>query len=232
MTSKRAEQLLLDLGQRPALGAEDFIVSASNRLAVELVDAYPAWRDLAVVLVGPEGSGKTHLAHVWQLNSDAAIVSAGDITEAVMAEHARRRAIVIEDLDRGLADEHLLFHLLNQLRDLGGHVLLTARNAPGAWEVAMPDLRSRARALPVVNIGEPDEGLLRAVLLKLLADRQLMASPPAVTHLARHMERSMSMALKIVEALDRRVWQSKQPVTRDLAREVLASFSRGDGARA
>ena len=231
MTSERAEQLLLDLGQRPALGAEDFIVSASNRLAIELVDAYPAWRDRAVVLVGPEGSGKTHLAHVWQLKADAAIVSAADITEAVMAEHARRRAIVVEDLDRGLADAHLLFHLLNQLRDLGGHVLLTARSAPGAWDVAMPDLRSRVRALPVVHIGEPDEGLLRAVLLKLLADRQLMASPPAITHLARHMERSMSMAIRIVEALDRRVWQSKQPVTRDLAREVLAAVSGSDGAR-
>lgn len=231
MTSERAEQLLLDLGQRPALGAEDFIVSASNRLAVELVDAYPAWRDRAVVLVGPEGSGKTHLAHVWQLNSDAAIVSAGGISEAVMAEHARRRAIVVEDIDRGLADEHVLFHLLNQLRDLGGHVLLTARNAPGAWTVAMPDLRSRVRALPVVNVGEPDEALLRAVLLKLLADRQLMASPSAITHLARHMERSMSMALQIVETLDRRVWQSKQPVTRDLARDVLAAITGGDSAR-
>lgn len=232
MTPKRAEQLLLDLGQRPALGAEDFIVSASNRAAVELIDSHPAWRDRAHVLVGPEGSGKTHLAHVWQLKSDAAIVAAAGIEPGVMAEHARRRAVVVEDLDRGLADEQLLFHLMNQLKDLGGHVLLTARTPPGDWAIAMPDLRSRVRALPIVPLGEPDEALLRAVIVKLLADRQLIASPSAVTHLARHMERSMEAALRIVEAIDRRVWQSKQAVTRDLVREVLATVSPRGGERA
>jgi chromosomal replication initiation ATPase DnaA len=106
---------------------------------------------------------------------------------------------------------------------------VTARSAPGVWKIDMPDLRSRVRALPVVPIGEPDEPLLRAVLLKLLADRQLMASPAAVTHLARHMERSMQMALRAVESIDRRVWQSKQPVTRDLVREVLAGLG-GSGS--
>lgn len=231
MTSGRAEQLVLDLALRPALGAEDFIVSASNRAAVDLVDAYPQWRDRVVALVGPEGSGKTHLAHVWQLRSKAVIVPAAELSDAALALHAKHRALIVEDVDRELADEHLMFHLLNQVRDLGGHVLVTARTAPGAWEIAMPDLRSRARALPLVPIGEPDEDLLRAVLLKLFADRQLMASPAAVTHLARHMERSMRMALKVVEEIDKRVWQAKQAVSRDLVREVLAELQgagRGD----
>jgi chromosomal replication initiation ATPase DnaA len=224
MSGERADQLLLDLAQRPALGAEDFIVSASNQLAVDLVDSYPRWRDGVVALVGPEGSGKSHLAHVWQLRSHAAIVPAREVSDAIIALHARNRAVVVEDIDRGIADEHVMFHLLNQVRDIGGHVLLTARAAPGSWTIAMPDLRSRVRALPVVPLGEPDEALLRAVLIKLFADRQLMASPAAVTHLARHMERSMGMALRIVGAIDRRVWQAKQPVSRELAREVLAAI--------
>jgi chromosomal replication initiation ATPase DnaA len=228
MIAKRAEQLLLDLAQRPALGAEDFIVSASNRAAVDLVDAFPNWQDRVVALVGPEGSGKSHLAHVWQLRSGAELVQASAVDDEVIALHAARLALVVEDVDRDLADEHAMFHLLNQVRDLGGHVLLTARSAPGAWKIAMPDLRSRVRALPVVPIGEPDEALLQAVLLKLLADRQLIARPAAVTHLARHMERSMGMALKVVEAIDQRVWQSQQPVTRDLVREVLADFGRSE----
>jgi chromosomal replication initiation ATPase DnaA len=229
MSEGRAEQLLFDLAQRPALGAEDFIVSASNQAAVDLVDSYPQWRDRVVALVGPEGSGKSHLAHVWQLRSSATIVPAREVTDAIIALQARDRAIVLEDIDRGLADEHAVFHLLNQVRDIGGHVLLTARSATGNWKIAMPDLRSRVRALPVVPIGEPDEALLRAVLIKLLADRQLMASPAAVTHLARHMERSMGMALRIVDELDRRVWQAKLPVTRDLAREVLVAIGSGAG---
>ncbi|MEZ5923569.1 MAG: hypothetical protein R3D57_04210 [Hyphomicrobiaceae bacterium] len=228
MSAGRAEQLVLDLALRPALGAEDFIVSGSNRPAVDLVDSYPGWRDRVVALVGPEGSGKSHLAHVWQLRSGAPLVMASELTDDVVRQHAERRALVVEDIDRGLKDEHAVFHLINQVRDIGGHVLMTARSAPGTWSIAMPDLRSRARALPVVPIGEPDEALLRAVLIKLLGDRQLMASPAAVAHLARHMERSMRAAIRMVEAIDRRVWQAKQPVTRDLVRDVLAGIGARD----
>lgn len=227
MTAGKAEQLVLDLGQRPALGAADFIISASNAAAVAAIDSYPRWRDPVLALVGPEGAGKSHLAHVWQLKSNALIVPAHEIGDAVIAEHAARRAIVIEDIDQELRDESVVFHLINQVKDLGGHVLITARIPPGAWDIAMPDLRSRARALPVIPIGEPDEALLRAVLLKLLDDRQLVATPAAVAHLARHLDRSMAKVLRAVAAIDRRVWQAKQAVTRDLVREVLAEV---DGA--
>jgi chromosomal replication initiation ATPase DnaA len=227
MSGQEAEQLVLDLGQRPALGAADFIVSASNRAAVALIDAYPQWREPVVALIGPEGAGKSHLVHVWQLRSDAFIVPARELGDAVIAEHAKRRAVVVEDIDRDLSGEHAVFHLLNQVKDLGGHVLITARMPPGAWQIVMPDLRSRVRALPVVPIGEPDEALLRAVLVKLLADRQLVATPAAVAHLARHLDRSMAKVLKVIAAIDRRVWQGKQAVTRDLVREVVAEV---DGA--
>ncbi len=228
--SGAGEQLVLDLGHRPALGAEDFILSECNAAAVAFIDRWPDWPGPALALIGPRGSGKSHLANVWRLRSGARRIAAAEADERALLEAAEAGACVIEDLDRGIADERALFHLLNLTRERAVALLLTARSHPGHWTVGLPDLRSRLRSLPVTAIEPPDEALLRAVLVKLLADRQLPATPHAVTHLARHMERSFEMALEIVEALDRALWQRPREVTRDLARKVLAEVAERNGA--
>ncbi len=221
------QQLLLDLPHRPALEAEDFIVSSSNTAADEMVTRWPDWPGYGLVLTGSEGAGKTHLAHVWRLQSGAAMVSASDLSSASADALATSSGIAVEDVDAGEFDERALFHLLNLAREQKFSVLLTARNAPGAWKIALPDLRSRARSLPVVAIEPPDDELLTAVLVKLFADRQIPATPAAVRHLARHMERSMKFALQLVQEIDTRVWSTSREVTRDLARAVLSEM-QGD----
>lgn len=221
-----ADQLILDLGFRPALGAEDFIVGRSNEAALAMIERWPDWPARALLIVGPAGSGKTHLAHVWRLASAAGRVVAGEAVEPRLVALGDQSAAVIEDLDQGIADEQALFHLLNQSRERRIDLLLTARTPPGHWSVRLPDLRSRVRSLPVIAIETPDEVLLQAVLVKLLSDRQLPATPHAVRHLARHMDRSMSVALRLVEAIDRALWQRPREVTRDLARKVLAEIAR------
>lgn len=214
-------QLVLDLAHRPALAAEDFLVSESNRAAVAMIDSWPAWPQPSVLVVGPARSGKSHLAHVWQLMSGAPVVSAASLGEGAIGRFAECRAMVIEDVDAGLADERALFHLLNMSRERGGSLLLTSARPAGELSVALPDLRSRLRALPMVRIEPPDEALLRAVLVKLFADRQLAVEPPVIAHLARHGERSMESAVRIVEEIDRHALATRRRVTRALAAEVL-----------
>ena len=110
-------QLVLDLAHRSALGAEDFLVSRSNAAAVDLVDRWPAWPHWAALVVGPAGSGKTHLANVWQLRSGAEAIAAARLSEAAVAELSGRSALAVEDLDRGIAEERVLFHLLTLARE-------------------------------------------------------------------------------------------------------------------
>ncbi len=177
-------QLVLDLAHRQALGAEDFLVSRSNAAAVELIDRWPDWPHPACVVVGPEGAGKSHLANVWRLRSGASHVGARLLSDAAVAAAAERSAIVVEDLDRGIGEERALFHLLNRARESALSVLLTSRSAPGDLAVDVPDLRSRLRALPVVELHAPDEALLKAVLVKLFCDRQLNVEPAVIDYLA------------------------------------------------
>lgn len=228
MSDSRAHQLVLDLTLRPALEAEDFIVSKSNASAVAMIDLWPAWQAHALIVAGPEGAGKSHLAHVWQLRSAAEVVSASDMGDQFAARLQEKKTLIVEDVDRGLADERSLFHALNLAREHGGHILLTARTLPGSWSVVLPDLRSRLRAAPLVTIEPPDDDLLAAVLVKLLSDRQLPATPHAVTHLARHMDRSMASALRLVEEIDRCLWQEpRKEITRAFASRMLANLSSG-----
>ena len=152
-------QLVLDLAHRQALGEEDFLVSSSNAAAVELIDHWPDWPHPASVVVGPEGSGKSHLANVWRLRSSAPSRSpAAELADAFVAALPERSALVVEDLDRGIGDEHALFHLLNRARESKLSVLLTSRSAPGDLSVGLPDLRSRLRALPVVGAAAARRG--------------------------------------------------------------------------
>jgi chromosomal replication initiation ATPase DnaA len=215
----RPDQLVFDLPQRPALGVQDFLVSASNRAAADMIDRWPHWSDPAVLMLAPAQAGKTHLANVWRLKSGAAALSGAHLSEADVARAGG--AILVEDLHAGIASERALFHLLNLARERGGSVLLTSRVAPGALSVSLPDLRSRLRALPLIEIAPPDPALLRAVLVKHFADRQLSVEPHVVAHLARHMEQSMAAAAAVVAALDRAAMATHRRITRGLAREIL-----------
>ncbi len=222
-------QLVLDLAHRQALGEEDFLVSRSNAAAVELIDAWPHWPHPAAIVVGPEGSGKSHLANVWRLRSAAHLVPAAQLSDAIVAALAERSAVVVEDLDRGLADERALFHLLNRARESAVCVLLTSREAPGDMTFRIPDLRSRLRALPVVELQSPDEALLKAVLVKLFCDRQLNVEPAVIEYLSLRMERSMEAASRVVAAVDRLALAMHRKVTRPLAAEALATLGEPRG---
>ena len=224
MISNEARQLTLDFPHRPALGAEDFFVSKTNQAAVELIDQWPNWPALAVYLEGPKACGKSHLAHVWQGASSAAMLTADCLGRGQIALLTEGQALVIEDIDKGIMDEHALFHLINLSKEQGFHILLTGAVPPGQIEITLPDLRSRVRALPVVRIEAPDETLLRPMLIKQFQDRQLEISPALIEYILPRMERSFSGLQRLVERLDQVALSSGRRITRQFAGDVLRSF--------
>jgi chromosomal replication initiation ATPase DnaA len=225
MTAK-AQQLVFDLPHHSAHGGEDFMPSPSNDAAKRVIDSWPAWPHPSMVLVGPEGSGKTHLANVWRQMAGALAIPASDLTDGHTL--AEVRTIVVEDADRGIGSERALFHLMNLAREHAGNLLITGRTPPGDWTVTLPDLRSRLRACPVIPLGEPDEGLLGMVIVKLLHDRQLPATPAAVAYLSRHLDRSMAAAIAVVGVIDKLLWDKPSEITRDVARRALAEIGKPD----
>jgi chromosomal replication initiation ATPase DnaA len=223
MTSE-PEQLAFDLPLRSALGAEDFLVSASNEAAVAVIDRWPDWPHAAIFVAGPAGSGKSHLVNVWRTKAGGEIVAAADIDEGAVTLLEQSGALAIEDVDRGIGDERVLFHILNTAVERKLSLLLTGRGALGEMKIGLPDLRSRLRALPCVQIAMPDELLLRALLVKLFADRQLSVEPHVVSFLALRIERSMEAAAAIVAEVDRVALASHRKVTRALAAEAFARY--------
>lgn len=206
-------QLALEWPHRPALAREDFLVAPANEAAVAWLDSWPDWPSHALVVHGPEGSGKTHLAQAWRARSGAVAAT----------EELPGRAWLLEDADRAPTDETALFHLLNRIAEARGHVLITARTPPARWPVALPDLASRLRALPAVGLGAPDEALVEAVLVKQFADRQLRVRPETVRYVARRLDRSLAQVARVCEALDKAALAQGRAVAIPLARAVLAT---------
>jgi DnaA regulatory inactivator Hda len=221
------EQLLLELGHPTAYRAEDFLEAPGNARALAWLRRWPdGWPGPALVVHGPAGCGKTHLARIWAERAGARWIE-GPVLAARADPHGllgdAARAAVVDDADRGTgAGEVALLHLYNLVvQERRGHLLLTARAPVGAWPVALPDLRSRLRAAPAVAIEPPDDALLGAVLVKLFADRQLRVGREVVEYLTSRMERSFAAAGRLVAELDAAALRERRPVTLPLAREVM-----------
>jgi len=213
-------QLAIDLPIRPAFGRADFLVSECNAAALQWIERWPDWPTPALVLYGPAGSGKSHLAEFWREHSGGVRVSGDGLLRTDPSELAGRGAVALDDAAR--APEREFLHLYNCCAEAGARLLVVAREAPASWPIALPDLASRLRASPSVGIAPPDDRLLAAVLVKLFADRQVRVAPDVIGFLLRRMERSFAAAGALAERLDRLALGAGRPITIALARRALA----------
>lgn len=222
MTGEGPRQLSFDLPLDPRYGREDFLVGPENEAAYERIEAWPDWPHPVLVLVGPAGAGKSHLAAIWAERAHAWTVAADKVDLAEVPHLASNGALVVEDADRADGrDEAALFHLLNGLAQRGAPAVLTARRPVEAWGIATRDLVSRLRLAPAVAIEPPDEALLTAVLVKLFVDRQLVVDLAVVQALAPRIGRSIARARAVVADLDREALSRGRRITRPLALAVL-----------
>lgn len=214
-------QLPLDFPLRAAMGVGDFLVAPCNRDAVSMLDRWPDWPAPALVIIGEEGCGKTHLTHVWQAQSGAVTVARDTLaTDNVPRLLGGATACVVEDVDHGVNEEALL-HLYNVLAERRGQLLLTARTPVAHWRIILPDLRSRLAAAMSVAVGLPDDDLIAGVLIKHFADRQIRVDPAVVTFLLGRIERSFAAVRRVVRAVDQAALAKKRGITVPLVRDVL-----------
>lgn len=219
--SEPPRQLALDLPVESPMEAEDFLVGPSNEAAYAALEAWPDWPDPVLVLTGPPASGKSHCAAIWAARAHAWVLARAALRDADVPRLVSAGALVIEDCDAAEGHEAALFHLLNLARERGCYVLLTAATGPEGWGLATADLLSRLRLAPRVAIEPPDDGLLRAVLVKLFVDRQLVVDTSVVEFLALRLDRSIAAAREAVGRLDRLGLERGRRITRALAAELL-----------
>jgi chromosomal replication initiation ATPase DnaA len=213
--------LAFALPHAESLTRDNFLEGPANAAGIALIDAWPEWPNRIMLLVGPEGSGKSHLATIWAEQAGARSTTARALDPASVPGALATGALVVEDLKPAEVDERALFHLINLAREDGAYVLITARVPAAALKIELRDLRSRLRAVPAVLLLPPDDQLLRALIVKFCADRQLAVDEAVVSYLATRIERSYAAARQTVELLDREALRLGRPVTRALAGELL-----------
>jgi chromosomal replication initiation ATPase DnaA len=218
---EQPRQLAFALPHAESLTRDNFLEGPANAAGIALVDAWPEWPNRIMLLVGPEGSGKSHLATIWAEQSGARSTTARALDPASVPGALATGALVVEDLRPAEVDERALFHLINLAREDEAYVLITARAPPAALQIELRDLRSRLRAVPVVSLLAPDDRLFRALIVKFCADRQLAIDEAVVSYLATRIERSYAAVRQTVELLDSEALRLGRPVTRALAAELL-----------
>ena len=220
----KPEQYILDLPHRPALGRDDFLITEANRAAVAAIDRWPGWHYPVMILCGPPGSGKSHLAAVWLSLTGARQTEATSLQEAGVPHDLATGALLIENAGPGQVDERALFHAINLARELKATILITSQTLPAEWGVQLPDLASRLKAAELAMLDAPDDALLRGVLVKQFADRQIAVDERTISYLLPRMERSFEGVRSLVAEIDRRAMAERADVTRPFVARVLTDW--------
>jgi chromosomal replication initiation ATPase DnaA len=216
-------QLAFDLPARAGWRRADFFASPGNALALAAMDGWRDWPQGRMLLIGPAGAGKTHLAQIWAGETGAQVIAARDLIGADLPALAAHAGLVIENADQlPQQAEAPLFHLHNMLAGKAP-LLITAATPPRDWGLGLPDLVSRMQAIAVTRLAAPDDGLLSAVLVKLFADRQINVPANLIPYLVTRMERSLHAAARLVAELDARALAEGRPITRRFAAHVLGA---------
>jgi chromosomal replication initiation ATPase DnaA len=219
-------QLTLNLAPKPDYERENFFVSGSNEQAYAMVELWPNWPSPTLLILGPSGAGKSHLGAIWASIAKAGIQSAASLVAEDVEALAAAGPLLLEDADAIGQSEAQLFHLVNLMRERGTALVLTAKTPPDAWGLRTADLVSRLRLAPTASIGPPDDALMRAVLVKLLIDRQLVVDTGVVGYIALRIERSLDAARSFIDALDREALARQSRISRVIAGDVLLAMGQ------
>jgi len=222
-------QLTLNLAPDPGYERENFFVSGSNEQAYAMIELWPSWPDSTLLILGPSGAGKSHLGAIWASLAKAGVRSTASLAAEDIEALAAAGPLLLDDADAIGQSEARLFHLVNLMRERGATLVLTAKTPPDAWGLRTADLLSRLRLAPAVEIGPPDDALMRAVLVKLLIDRQLIVDTAVVSYIALRIERSLDAARAFIDALDREALARKSRISRAIAADVLLAMGPGSG---
>jgi chromosomal replication initiation ATPase DnaA len=220
-------QLTLNLAPDPGYERENFFVSGSNEQAYAMIELWPNWPDPTLLILGPSGAGKSHLGAIWASIANARVQSAASLAAADIEALAAAGPLLLDDADAIGQSEAQLFHLVNLMRERGTALVLTAKSPPDAWGLQTADLLSRLRLTPTAAIGLPDDALMRAVLVKLLIDRQLVVDTGVVGYIALRIERSLDAARSFIDALDREALARQSRISRAIAGDVLLAMGHG-----
>lgn len=231
-TNANIHQLPFDFAHRPYMGREDFIKAPCNAEALNMTELWPQWPVFALCIYGPARCGKTHLAHIFaqtvalRTNYPYPIpqMEAKDIDfDIPPLLFERHPCLIVENLSENI-DEEAMFHLFNLYRNQNGFILFTAEQAPARMCFKLPDLQSRLKMIPAVGIGEPDDELLSALIIKLFMDRQIIVSREVVGYILVNMQRSFTYAHRLVEEIDAISLSYQRAVSIPIVKEAINSL--------
>ena len=217
-------QLTIEMPKRTALNREDFLVNVRNKVAVDFIDNFYKKSIKLGILIGPKGSGKTHLVNVLCKSLEGVNWSfLSSENKNIYDIFNTNDVIIIENINNfhSKQKEEFLFHSINLSKELNKALLLTSSLQVSKLNFKMSDLVSRLEAMNTASIEEPDDTLMEALIIKLFNDRQISVKPKTVNFLMQRIERPYLGVSEIIELIDKVSLSQKKSISIKLIKGLI-----------
>ena len=221
---KNSKQLYFDMPDKTALGIEDYIITESNSFAFDLISRMIKGEINQGVISGPSFSGKTHLSKILikNIGSNESLYIDRDYKN-IIERVGSSNLIVIENIDKVLEDrsEEDLFHIINFTKESDKKLLMTSGKSISNIEFKLEDLKSRLNAILEAKIMQPDDELMKLVLIKIFNDKQLLINPNVINFLKSRLERSYKSINDFIEKIDKFSLEKGKKITIALINDLI-----------
>lgn len=226
MRSSLRDQLPLPFKHLPQFHQHSYVVGEGNKLAFQWLQEWPNWSTPGLVIHGPIGAGKTHLAYIWQNLAKATYLKAYNLTQTQVATliEAPNHVVIDEFTAPNFQQEQLLFHLYNVIKGAKKSLLVMSPVSPKSWKISLPDLRSRLSTLGVVSLEDPDDNLIKAIMLKRFSDYQVIVDERTLNYLLHHVERSYPAIHRWIDILYQHSLANHRRITIPLIKQLQETY--------
>ena len=213
-------QLLLELDYKTNFNEHDFYLSKSNSSAFKIINTWPAWDKKILNISGEKFSGKSHLANIFKLKSNAFLVQGNKINNSIFKNLKLYESIVIDDFEE-CNEEEILYSIFNLVDQDSKYLLINSLKPINKIKFKLPDLSSRTKNCLYAEIENPDDELLFAIILKNFSDRQIKIEKKIINFIISRIDRSYRKIDEFIYKIDELSLKKKKPINIKTIKDIL-----------
>lgn len=216
---KIKQQTILKFENNPSFKDSDYFVSECNRQAYDNLFKWPKWDSKLINLVGPKGSGKSHLLEIFSIKNNFLKVNSLAEIKKKLETIIKYDKLIMDDINQ--IDEKVFFSILDNYISNNKFLIISTIDSLLTYKFKLADLKSRITLFHKYEIYQPNDKMIYFLIQKFLSDRQIKIKKDLITHIIKKIDRSYNRIMKFIDQIDRQSLSNNKKIDYKLINNIL-----------